>query len=116
MPKPDGSTKRIRTRGRPNSLIYHHGYLWFCDSGCNAIRRMNLRAEVIETGISHVSGQPLNRPNDLFFDDKIILIITCPGIPDGGEEGYVVVYSSKGFIEIIAEGLLYPNGLALFLD
>lgn len=112
----DGTIKRIYTKGRPNSLICHYGHLWFCDSGYNAIRRMNLKTEAVETVISHISGQPLNMPNDLLFDDQDNLIITCPGPPDDGKPGYVVVYSSAGSTEIIADGLLYPNGLALFPD
>ena len=112
--KPDGTTKRVHTNGRPNALICHHGHLWFCDSGYNAIRRMNLRTETIETVISHVDGQALNMPNDLLFDDEDNLLITCPGPANNGKPGYVAVYSSTGSVDIIADGLLYPNGLALF--
>lgn len=114
--KADGTTKRIHTKGRPSSIICHEGQLWFCDSGYNAIRRIHLKTETIETVISQVGGQPLNMPNDLLFDDENNLIITCPGPPQDSEHGYVLVYSPSGSTEIIADGLLYPNGLALFPD
>ncbi|QDK77128.1 SMP-30/gluconolactonase/LRE family protein [Spirosoma sp. KCTC 42546] len=112
----NGKTKRIQTGGRPNALACNMGFMWFCDSGQNAIRRLNLKTEAIETVISHVSGQPLNMPNDLTFDDRNNLLITCPGPPDAGQQGYVVVYSANGSVEIIADGLLYPNGLAFYPD
>ncbi|MVM39737.1 SMP-30/gluconolactonase/LRE family protein [Spirosoma sp. HMF3257] len=112
----DGKTKRIQTGGRPNALVCNMGDLWFCDSGQNSIRRLNITTEAIETVISHVSGQPLNMPNDLTFDDHNNLIITCPGPPDEGQQGYVVVYSADGSVAIIADGLLYPNGLAFYPD
>ena len=112
----DGRTKRVHTGGRPNALVCQNGQLWFCDSGQNAVRRLNRQTEGIETLISHVNGQPLSMPNDLIFDSNSNLLITCPGPPDGKQPGYVAVYSPAGSIDIIAEGLLYPNGLALYPD
>lgn len=110
----DGRTKRVYTGGRPNALICQDGQLWFCDSGQNTIRRLNIETDLIETVVSHVNGQPLHMPNDLLFDNHDNLLITCPGPPDGSESGYVAVRSSNGLVTIIAEGLLYPNGLAFF--
>lgn len=108
----DGTSRRVRTGGHPNGSICHQGHLWFCDSDYNAIRRMNLQTEAIETVVSHINGQPLNRPNDLLFDDEDNLLITCPGPPNDKHSGYVAVYSAAGSAEIIADGLLYPKGLA----
>ncbi|GAB4048640.1 SMP-30/gluconolactonase/LRE family protein [Spirosoma litoris] len=112
----DGKTNRIQTGGRPNALVFNRGDLWFCDSGQNCIRRLHTDDDTIETVISHISGQPLNMPNDLLFDEQNNLIVTCPGPPDVGQQGYVVVYSADGLVEIIADGLLYPNGLAFHPD
>ncbi|GAB4001374.1 SMP-30/gluconolactonase/LRE family protein [Spirosoma daeguense] len=112
----DGSTKRVNTGGRPNGAIYHQDYLWFCDSGTNTVQRLNVATEEIETIISHVSGQPLNMPNDLLFDKENNLLVTCPGSPDDGLQGYVIVYSPDGTVNIIADGLSYPNGLAFLPD
>lgn len=110
----DGSTKRVYTGGRPNGLVCQHGDLWFCDSGQNAIRRLNIETEITETVISHISGQPLNMPNDLIFDTNGNLIISCPGSPDGSQHGYVAVYSSESTVTVVADGLQYPNGLAFY--
>lgn len=111
-----GYTKRIYTGGKPNGSVCNGKYLWFCDSGQNAIRRLNLATETVDTVLNQLSGQPLNKPNDLLFDQQGNLICTCPGPPDANEQGYVVVYSATGAVEIIAEGLLYPNGLAFLPD
>ncbi|QJW91996.1 SMP-30/gluconolactonase/LRE family protein [Spirosoma taeanense] len=107
----DGTTMRVHTGGRPNGAAVRDGYLWFCDSGYNAIRRMAIRSKSIETVVSHIGGQPISMPNDLQFDDQGNLVFTCPGSPDGDEEGYVAVYAPNGTLEIIADGLFYPNGL-----
>ena len=112
----DGRTKRVHTGGRPNALVCQNGQLWFCDSGQNAIRRLDKRTETAETVVSHINGQPLNMPNDLLFDNHNNLLITCPGPPDDTQPGYVAAYSAKGLVSIIAEGLLYPNGLSFFPD
>ena len=55
-------------------------------------------------------------PNDLIFDNHQNLIVTCPGPPDVGQQGYVVVCSPNGSVDIIADGLLYPNGVAFYPD
>ena len=112
----DGTTRRLHTGGRPNALVCEQGDLWFCDSGQNAVRRLNITTETIETVISHISGQPLNMPNDLVFDNNQNLIVTCPGPPDVGQQGYVIAFSPNGSIDVIADGLLYPNGVAFYPD
>jgi gluconolactonase len=113
---PDGRTKRVFTGGKPNALLCQEGDLWFCDSGQNSVRRYHCQTETLDTVIGQVSGQPLNMPNDLLFDNHNNLVITCPGPPDNGQSGYVVVYSANGSVEVIAEGLSYPNGLAFYPD
>ncbi len=112
----DGRTKRIYTGGRPNGSVFHDGHLWFCDSGQNSICRLNVATEAIETVITKINGQPLNMPNDLLFDEQANLIFTCPGSPDGDQQGYVAVRSPNGMLEVIADGLFYPNGLTFYPD
>ncbi len=110
----DGSTKRIYTGGRPRSLICQEGDLWFCDSGQDAIRRLNTKTGVIETIVGQSNSTILTGPNDLLFDGFNNLVVICSGAPDNDQLGYVAVYSSGGKIDIIAEGLLHPNGLAFY--
>ena len=112
----DGSTMRVHTGGRPNGAVIHDGYLWFCDSGQNAIRRMSIETKAIDTVIRELSGTPINKPNDLLFDERDNLIFTCPGSEEGEELGYVAVHTTNGFVQVIADGLAYPNGLAFFPD
>ena len=113
----DGSTMRVHTGGRPNGAVIRDEYVWFCDSGQNAIRRMSIATKKVETVITHVNGKPLNKPNDLQFDDQSNLLFTCPGLSDEkGETGYVVVHTPYGLTEIIADELAYPNGLAFYPD
>ena len=75
---------------------------------------MSIGTKIIDTVLSEVSGRPLNKPNDLQFDELNNLIFTCPGSSDGEEPGYVVVRTPDGLAEVIADGLAYPNGLAFF--
>jgi gluconolactonase len=112
----DGSTKRIITGGRPNSAVAHNGYIWFCDSGENAIRRLDIATENVETIVSALDVMPLNHSTNLLVDDAGQLIFTCPGSADDLFPGYVAVYTSSGKLEIIAEGLSCPNGLAMLSD
>lgn len=110
----DGSLMRVHTGGRPNGSVVRGEYLWFCDSGQNSIRRMHVDTRKIETVVDKIGGLPLNMPNDLLFDDHNNLIFSCPGSPEGGGMGYVAVYTPNGIAQVIADGLMYPNGLALF--
>lgn len=79
-----------------------------------SIRRINTETKVIDTVLSEISGRPLNQPNDLRFDERNNLIFTCPGPSEGKEPGYVAVRATNGMVEVIADGLAYPNGLAFF--
>ncbi|WP_077922389.1 SMP-30/gluconolactonase/LRE family protein [Spirosoma sp. 209] len=109
----DGSTMRVHTGGRPNGAVFRDGFIWFCDSGQQAIRRMNVDTKLIDTALSELDGKPLNMPNDLLFDTQGNLIFSCPGPPDDEQLGYVAVLDPRGHAEVITDGLMYPNGLAL---
>jgi len=119
--QPDGQQGRVELGkgSRPNGLyIDSLGRLWFCDSGQNAIRCYNPSAGATETILDRVDGEPLQMPNDIIRDGAGNLIFTCPG-PSGAEarpNGYVCVCTPVGEVFKIAEGLFYPNGLALLPD
>ncbi len=119
---PDGRTERLRTGGKPNGLtVGPEGYLWFCDSGQQAIRRFHPDARRVETVTGLFNGQPLNWPNDLLFDRYGNLIFTCPG-PPAGEKGSeqpqsaLLSMTPGGLVQVIADGLHYANGLAFIPD
>lgn len=109
-----GQVIRFHTGGRPNGSVYHQGFIWFCDSGYNAIRRLDLRSKRVNTVLTEIGGKPLAMPNDLLFDALGNLLFTCPGPPEGDHAGYVGVLTPDGYAELITDGLMYPNGLALF--
>ncbi|GAB3757686.1 SMP-30/gluconolactonase/LRE family protein [Spirosoma pomorum] len=112
----DGSTKRIKTGGKPTGAIYHNDYIWFCDADSNAIRRLHVATETIETVVDKLSAMPLNYPSQLIVDQNNQFIFSCPGAPNSSSPGYVAVYTQLGKLDVIAEGLAYPNGLALLPD
>lgn len=112
----DGATRRIKTGGKPSGAVARGNYIWFCDSGQQAIRRMAIETKAVETVIDRIGVDPLHWPNDLHFDKQGNLLFSCPGDPEADEPGYVAVYTPKGAVEIIAEGLDYPNGLTLLPD
>jgi gluconolactonase len=112
----NGETMRIKTGGRPNGATVRDGYVWFCDSGQHSIRRLNSKTKRIETIIDRIGAERLQWPNDLHFDHLGNLLFTCPGAPDDDQTGYVGVYSREGLVEIIADGLNYPNGLTILPD
>ena len=110
----NGETERVEVGGKPNGLCHNdNGWLYFCDSGYNSIRRFNPKNRQIETVIDRIHGFPLNKPNDLVFDSAGNLLFTCPGPSDDDINGYVAILTPDGAAEIITEGLLYPNGLLL---
>ena len=114
----DGRTEKIVTGGRPGGLtVDKQGGLWFCDSGKNTIRHFDPEVRQIETVVDSYGGKPLNRPANLLFDRMNNLIFTCPGPPlqevgISGTQGEVLVLTSSGSIQIVADELSYPTGLA----
>lgn len=110
----DGSTMRVHTGGRPNGAAVHENYLYFSDLDQHAIRRMHIETKVVDYVLDKISGRPLGSPNDLLFDSQDNLIFSCSGLREGEESGYVGVYSANNIAEIIADGLSYSSGLALF--
>jgi len=90
--------------------------VWFCDAGRCAIRRYTPASNVIDDVATHLDGVPLFRPNDLCFDADGNLLFTCPGDSRTVPTGYVCCLSPDGALKRIAEGLYFPNGLALTPD
>ena len=116
--RPNGQIERLKTGGKPNGLtLGPDGYIWFCDSGQNAIRRFHPDERHIQTVIDTFNGKPLNRPNDLLVDPAGNLIFSCPGPPvgepnSGQPQGIVLSMTPGGMIQVVADGMHYANGLA----
>jgi len=110
---PHGEIRRHFVGGRPNGLaIDQNGSVWFCDSGVNAVRRLDPINGSVSTVIHAINGVPLAKPNDLAFDARGNLVFTCPGESRSEPTGYVCCLSAGGDLTVISDGLYFPNGLA----
>lgn len=110
---PSGEVHRQFVDGRPNGIaIDAGGRIWFCDSGLNAIRRLDPARGQVVTVVDSVGGRRLDKPNDLAFDGAGNLVFTCPGDSRTEPTGYVCCLARDGSVRVIADGLYFPNGLA----
>lgn len=103
---------RYPTNGSPNGIaIDTYDHVWFCDSQNNCISVFEPKRESTRIVCDNVNGTPLDKPNDLAFDDSGNLIFTCPGNSRYEPTGYVCALV-KGKAKKIAEHKYFPNGLA----
>lgn len=110
---PAGEIQRQFVDGRPNGIaIDADGRVWFCDSGMNAVRRLDPSRGVVVTVVDSIDGRRLDKPNDLAFDSAGNLVFTCPGDSRTEPTGYVCCLAPDGSVGVIADGLYFPNGLA----
>lgn len=113
----DGSVSGlVPTGGRPNGLAFHRsGELYVADSGRGAILRLS--SDGIAPVATGWTGGRFLGPNDLVFDRTGRLYFTDPGpsIPRA-DIGRVFCREPDGSIRIVAEGLAFPNGIALSRD
>lgn len=110
----NGEATHHPVHGVPNGAAFDHaGRFWFCDADKNAIRRFEPQQQASETVADTLAGKPLNSPNDLAFDALGNVVFTCPGGSERAPVGYVCCLTPALELERIAEGLLFPNGLAL---
>lgn len=113
----EGQLARFPTGGAPNGLALDAaGGLWFCDSGLNAVRRLEPQTGVCETIVVSVDGHDLDKPNDLAFDCAGNLVFSCPGNSREAPTGYVCCLTPAGVCTVIADQLYFPNGLAFTRD
>lgn len=98
---------------KTNGLAYgNDGYLYACEYGYGQIIRIdkNANAEVFANGYN---GDKFNRPNDMTIDDKGNLFFTDPKNYDKDSlDGRIFFINTKsGKLNLIAEGLAFPNGI-----
>jgi gluconolactonase len=110
---PDGP-RLFDIGGRPNGAAFdENGILWIADQGLNVIRRFEPvtgRASIVADS---VDGLQLGKPNDLCFDASGRLIFTCSNNARAEPVGYICRMTPDGEVKKIADGLMFPNGLAL---
>ncbi len=103
--------------GRPNGAAFDRdGILWIADQGMNAIRRFDPAMGRASNFADRVDGGPLGKPNDLCFDRVGRLVFTCSNDARIEPIGYVCRMTADGHVEKIADGLMFPNGIAFSPD
>jgi gluconolactonase len=109
-----GKVRRYVCGGAPNGIaIDQKGLIWFCDADKSMIRRFDPQNGKFENVVDMVGEQRLDAPNDLAFDSGGNLIFTCPGNSRKQPTGYVCCLKPNGNAKKIADGMYFPNGLAL---
>ncbi len=83
------------------------------DSG--SLVKIDTRGRALETIDKDASGNPFNGPNDMAKDEKGGIYFTCSGKFDvkAKPEGSIYYMRTDGEIIRVADGLHYPNGIAL---
>lgn len=108
----DGTIMRLPVGGKPNGLaLSAPGCVLICDGELNTVRSLDVSTGALDT----VAG-PFDAPNDLAFDAAGNLIFSCPGSSRTEPTGYVCCLAPDGSLSTIADGLYFPNGVALAAD
>lgn len=95
--------------GKPNGLKIHNDGRIFVADGQHGIVSFDP-----DTGRSNTILGGLAGPNDLVFADNGDLYFTDPGVSHlGNMNGRVLRMAPDGAVDVLMEGLPYPNGLVL---
>lgn len=111
----DGSHHVFATSPAPAGLQLHcDGDIWVADMK-SGIRRISPDG-VVHDEVTTFDGKPIRGCNDLAFDSRGNLYFTAPagsnGKP-GGAVGEVYFRSVNGEVRRLADGLAFPNGIAV---
>lgn len=102
---------------KTNGMAFHQGFLFACDFGAGAILQISA-AGATRIYADDYAGQAFNRPNDMTFDAAGNLYFTDPkSYSREVLDGRVFrIRASDQAIELLADSLGFPNGLALSRD
>ncbi|WP_255823938.1 SMP-30/gluconolactonase/LRE family protein [Amycolatopsis sp. GM8] len=116
--------RRVETGGGPNGLAEdEHGRVWVAQNGGSVRPSSSRRAAA--PGLQTLLGDTvldavstgLRAPNDLVRGPDGRIWFTDPGSPHEEGPGEVYAYDPRdGRLEVMAEGIDFPNGLAFALD
>jgi gluconolactonase len=103
--------------GRPNGLkISRDGHIFVADAQ-HGIVSFDPVSRAMHSVVASHGGRPLLGPNDLVFADNGDLYFTDPGHSHlGNPVGRVFRRRANGGVELLMDGLPYPNGLVLSPD
>ena len=116
--RPDGGFEIFcRPGGTPNGSAFHqNGDLYVADPGLKRVIRITPGAQV-HLVVDKYQGRPFLGPNDVTFDSRGRLFFTDPeGSSLENPVGCVYRIDLDGSVVRIAQGLAYPNGLAVTAD
>lgn len=106
----------VHTGSTPNGAAFDaDNVLWIAEAGTNQLLRYD-GEELVEIA-AEWQGEPLQKPNDLVFHPDGSIFMTGPG--GSNEEtpiGVVYHITPDGDLRVVADGLAFPNGLALTED
>jgi gluconolactonase len=112
---PDGRAAPWAKTGAPNGhKILADGTHLVCDGKERAVLRLDREGRVIGKASSEYNGRPLRSPNDLTLDAKGGFYFTDPGgSSKENPVGAIYYVDAAGKTHLVAEGLAFPNGIAL---
>jgi gluconolactonase len=114
----DGRVTSWAVTGAPNGhKILADGTHLVCDGSQRAVLRLDSAGKVMGKASSECDGKPLRAPNDLTLDARGGFYFTDPGGSSKQNPiGTVHYVDAQGKTHLVAEGLAFPNGIALRPD
>jgi gluconolactonase len=114
----DGEARVWAKTGAPNGhKILADGTHLVCDAVQHAVLRLDASGKLLGKAASEYDGKPLRAPNDLTLDSVGGFYFTDPGGSNAQNPiGTVYYVDAQGKIHLVAEGLAFPNGIALRPD
>jgi gluconolactonase len=111
----DSEAKVWAKTGAPNGhKILPDATHLVCDGSQHAVLHLDAAGKIIGKAASEYDGKPLRAPNDLTLDPKGGFYFTDPGGSNlDNPIGTVHYVDAKGKTHLVAEGLAFPNGIAL---
>jgi gluconolactonase len=122
----DGSFTRVgQAGGEPNGLAIdpRDGGIVIANILTGGLQKLTPATGAVTTLLTSVAGEPLSTPNYLVFDSRGNMWGTVstrrgrvPEWLDGTPDGFIFRVDPAGRTSIVADGLRFPNGLALAND
>jgi gluconolactonase len=114
----DGEARVWAKTGAPNGhKILPDGTHLVCDGQVRAVLRLDAAGKIMGKASSEYDGKPLRAPNDLTLDPRGGFYFTDPGGSNAKNAiGTVHYVDARGKTHLVAEGLAFPNGIALSRD
>jgi gluconolactonase len=115
---PDGRPTAWAVTGAPNGhKILADGTHLVCDGSQHAVLRLDSAGKTMGKASAECDGKPLRAPNDLTLDARGGFYFTDPGGSSKQNPiGTVHYVDAEGKTHLVAEGLAFPNGIALRPD